>query len=61
MAVHCMKAALLEFDVSVTTLPPKDETYHEFADTLLATNVDFMGWTDYVGDPPRAMALLDRG
>ena len=24
------------------------------------TNVDFKEWTDYLGDPPLAMALLDR-
>jgi len=24
------------------------------------TNVDFKDWTDYLGDPPLAMALLDR-
>ena len=28
--------------------------------TALATNLDFEAWTDYLGDPPLAMALLDR-
>ena len=28
--------------------------------TALVTNVDFKHWTDYLGDPPLAMALLDR-
>jgi DNA replication protein DnaC len=28
--------------------------------TALATNIDFDGWADYLGDPPLAMALLDR-
>jgi len=28
--------------------------------TALVTNVDFKEWTDYLGDPPLAMALLDR-
>lgn len=28
--------------------------------TALVTNVDFNDWTDYLGDPPMAMALLDR-
>ncbi len=28
--------------------------------TALATNVDFDAWTDYLGDPPLAMAFLDR-
>ena len=28
--------------------------------TALVTNVDFKHWTDYLGDPPLAMAMLDR-
>jgi DNA replication protein DnaC len=28
--------------------------------TALITNIDFKDWTDYLGDPPLAMALLDR-
>lgn len=28
--------------------------------TALVTNVDFEAWGDYLGDPPMAMALLDR-
>jgi DNA replication protein DnaC len=28
--------------------------------TALVTNVEFKYWTDYLGDPPLAMALLDR-
>jgi len=28
--------------------------------TALVTNIDFKDWTDYLGDPPLAMALLDR-
>lgn len=28
--------------------------------TALVTNIDFKNWTDYLGDPPLAMALLDR-
>jgi DNA replication protein DnaC len=28
--------------------------------TALITNIDFGDWTDYLGDPPLAMALLDR-
>lgn len=30
------------------------------ASTALITNIDFDKWTDYLGDPPLAMALLDR-
>jgi DNA replication protein DnaC len=28
--------------------------------TALVTNVDFEGWGEYLGDPPLAMAILDR-
>jgi DNA replication protein DnaC len=28
--------------------------------TAMVTNIDFKEWTDYLGDPPLAMALLDR-
>ena len=28
--------------------------------TALVTNIEFEEWTDYLGDPPLAMALLDR-
>jgi len=28
--------------------------------TALVTNIDFKDWTEYLGDPPLAMALLDR-
>ena len=28
--------------------------------TALVTNVDFESWSDYLGDPPLAMAFLDR-
>jgi len=28
--------------------------------TALVTNVDFKDWTDYLGDPPLVMAILDR-
>lgn len=28
--------------------------------TALVSNIDFDAWTDYLGDPPLAMALLDR-
>ena len=30
------------------------------ASTALVTNIEFEDWTDYLGDPPLAMALLDR-
>jgi DNA replication protein DnaC len=28
--------------------------------TAVVTNIDFEGWGEYLGDPPMAMALLDR-
>ena len=28
--------------------------------TALATNIDFTAWANYLGDPPLAMAFLDR-
>ena len=28
--------------------------------TALVTNIDFESWGDYLGDPPLAMAFLDR-
>src|SRR5205085_1201833 len=28
--------------------------------TAVVTNIDFEGWGEYLGDPPLAMALLDR-
>jgi hypothetical protein len=28
--------------------------------TALVTNVDFDGWSEYLGDPPLVMAVLDR-
>ena len=28
--------------------------------TALATNIDFEAWAEYLGDPPLALAFLDR-
>ena len=33
---------------------------HQKKSTVLATNVDFDTWGTYLGDPPLAMAFLDR-
>jgi DNA replication protein DnaC len=33
---------------------------HGHVSTALATNIDFEHWGDYLGDPPLAMAFLDR-
>jgi DNA replication protein DnaC len=32
----------------------------ELRSTALVTNIDFGAWGEYLGDPPLAMALLDR-
>jgi DNA replication protein DnaC len=36
-----------------------DARYHQRS-TALVTNIDFDAWADYLGDPPLAMAFLDR-
>jgi hypothetical protein len=33
---------------------------HRQRSTALVTNIDFEAWSDYLGDPPLAMAFLDR-
>lgn len=33
---------------------------HQRRSTILITNVDFDAWAQYLGDPPLAMAMLDR-
>jgi DNA replication protein DnaC len=33
---------------------------NEQRSTALVTNIDFKDWSDYLGDPPLAMAILDR-
>jgi DNA replication protein DnaC len=33
---------------------------HQKRSTILITNVDFDAWAAYLGDPPLAMAMLDR-
>jgi DNA replication protein DnaC len=33
---------------------------HQKCSTILITNVDFDAWGEYLGDPPLAMAMLDR-
>lgn len=33
---------------------------HQTRSTILITNVDFDAWAEYLGDPPLAMAMLDR-
>lgn len=48
----CPQAANLLYKVIEARYPGKS--------TALVTNVDFEAWNDYLGDPPLAMAFLDR-
>jgi DNA replication protein DnaC len=48
----CPQAANLLYKVIEARYPGKS--------TALVTNVDFESWSDYLGDPPLAMAFLDR-
>ena len=36
------------------------EARYPHRSTALVTNIDFDAWGDYLGDPPLAMAFLDR-
>ena len=36
------------------------EARYPHRSTALVTNVDFTAWNEYLGDPPLAMAFLDR-
>jgi DNA replication protein DnaC len=48
----CPQAANLLYKVVEARYPRRS--------TALVTNVDFEAWSDYLGDPPLAMAFLDR-
>lgn len=50
--LDCPQAANLFYKVIETRYPQRS--------TALVTNVDFTAWSDYLGDPPLAMAFLDR-
>ena len=50
--LDCPQAANLFYKVIEARYP-----HHS---TALVTNVDFKAWSDYLGDPPLAMAFLDR-
>jgi DNA replication protein DnaC len=45
---------------SVSLLYKIIDARHGRCSTALATNIDFDAWGDYLGDPPLAMAFLDR-
>ena len=39
---------------------PYNESRNRRSSTAVITNVNFDNWTEYLGDPPMTMALLDR-
>lgn len=54
------KLERLEYPESPSLLYKVIDSRSRRGSTALVTNVDFDGWTEYLGDPPLAMALLDR-
>lgn len=54
------KLERLEYPESPSLLYKVIDSRNRRGSTSLVTNVDFKHWTDYLGDPPLAMALLDR-
>jgi len=54
------KLERLEYPESSSLLYKVIDGRNQRGSTALVTNVDFKEWTSYLGDPPLAMALLDR-
>jgi DNA replication protein DnaC len=54
------KLERLEYPESSSLLYKVIDGRNRRSSTALVTNVDFKVWTTYLGDPPLAMALLDR-
>lgn len=54
------KLERLEYPESSSLLYKVIDSRSRRGSTAMITNIDFDGWTDYLGDPPLAMALLDR-
>jgi DNA replication protein DnaC len=54
------KLERLEYPESSSLLYKVIDSRNRRSSTALVTNVDFKEWTSYLGDPPLAMALLDR-
>lgn len=54
------KLERMEYPESPSLLYKVIDHRNRHGSTALVTNVDFNDWTDYLGDPPMAMALLDR-
>jgi DNA replication protein DnaC len=54
------KLERLEYPESPSLLYKVIDSRSRRGSTAMVTNIDFDGWTDYLGDAPLAMALLDR-
>lgn len=54
------KLERLEYPESSSLLYKVIDSRSQKSSTALVTNIQFESWTDYLGDPPLAMALLDR-
>jgi DNA replication protein DnaC len=54
------KLERMEYPESPSLLYKVIDSRNRRGSTALVTNIDFKHWTDYLGDPPLAMALLDR-
>lgn len=54
------KLELREFPEAPSLLYKVIDHRSQKASTALVTNIDFHDWTEYFGDPPLTMALLDR-
>jgi DNA replication protein DnaC len=54
------KLERLEYPESPSLLYKVIDSRNRRGSTALITNIEFKHWTDYLGDPPLAMALLDR-
>jgi DNA replication protein DnaC len=54
------KLERLEYPESPSLLYKVIDNRSRRGSTAMVTNIDFDGWTEYLGDPPLAMALLDR-
>jgi DNA replication protein DnaC len=49
-----------EYPESPSLLYKVIDSRNRKSSTALVTNIDFKEWTDYLGDPPLVMAILDR-
>jgi DNA replication protein DnaC len=49
-----------EYPESPSLLYKVIDSHSRRGSTAIVTNVEFKEWTDYLGDPPLVMAMLDR-